>query len=441
MGSYQRSKFFKRFLAAIAALFFWSSNLIFPAAVQAQMNTQVPLPSAATAAVLSQLSQVAGSTAVVTVAKEAVKATPFKPVPLIVGGLVAGAAYYLITEAMKESFKEKAMQNYCKANPSSPLCGSGAEFYRVTAKGISEYYCNKLDYLDLFAEFVDLPTIVLKPIPKGSCTGAYIEGGGTFLNGNWFQYGGYAFPETVRIEHVGGKKPWEQWPPADKDAALETLTPEDIEPVIDIPPLFLTPNKTFSDGGWYIAPSGAFEFSPPSFVVPPDSPAPEFSPPPSFPPSSEQNDDLDDDGERNEIDFDIDNDGDWNLTDNNDFDFNVNTENPPKSEPTPTPTPKPSSTPGCKCCPDPVTGELPSLAHECEVEFTDENFLAHLVNVAANKFPFDIIGAIPSVDPPYPCPTFTFWGQAHEFCIINDILKAFKWVAWIAFSIKAVLSL
>lgn len=39
------------------------------------------------------------------------------------------------------------------------------------------------------------------------------------------------------------------------------------------------------------------------------------------------------------------------------------------------------------------------------------------------------------------CPTFTFFGQTHLFCEINNFLAGAKWIVWIVFSIKSVLAL
>lgn len=95
---------------------------------------------------------------------------------------------------------------------------------------------------------------------------------------------------------------------------------------------------------------------------------------------------------------------------------------------------------GSPCQPDPISGELPSLESGCNVVFTDTNFLQYAISKTSTKFPFDILGTMPTANASI-CPTWVFFGQSHEFCEINQFLKGVKWVVWIVFAIKSVLAL
>jgi hypothetical protein len=68
--------------------------------------------------------------------------------------------------------------------------------------------------------------------------------------------------------------------------------------------------------------------------------------------------------------------------------------------------------------------------------FNRPNFLTYAVEKFSNKFPFDIFGTPPSPVNGSECPSYTFFGQTTELCVIRDLIAIMKYPVIIGFAIS-----
>jgi hypothetical protein len=104
--SYRFKQFIQRFLAAIAAVIFISSDLFLPAATQAFVPAAPSL-----AAFVGDVVLLGTAAELATIAA-----------PIIVGGFVIGVAYYYWSQQQTTQAQALAQQKYCIANPVDQLC-------------------------------------------------------------------------------------------------------------------------------------------------------------------------------------------------------------------------------------------------------------------------------------------------------------------------------
>lgn len=119
--SYRFKKFIQRFMAAIAAIIFISSDFLIPAASQAFVPAAAPglLP------IISDVILFGTAAELATIAA-----------PIIVGGFVIGAAYYYWSQEQTEQAQIKAEEKYCSANPSEQLCDIPPPFTGGQSPGV-----------------------------------------------------------------------------------------------------------------------------------------------------------------------------------------------------------------------------------------------------------------------------------------------------------------
>jgi len=105
--NYRFKKFIQRFIAAIAAIIFISSDFLIPAATQAFVPAAAPglLPIIGDVILFGTAAELATIAA-----------------PIVVGGFVIGAAYYYWSQEQSEQAQIKAEEKYCSANPGEQLC-------------------------------------------------------------------------------------------------------------------------------------------------------------------------------------------------------------------------------------------------------------------------------------------------------------------------------
>lgn len=79
---------------------------------------------------------------------------------------------------------------------------------------------------------------------------------------------------------------------------------------------------------------------------------------------------------------------------------------------------------------------VPDIEPIAEAEFNAVNFVQHAVNVFSNKFPFDVWGDFNYADIAADCPQYVFFDLQFELCPIRDLFVAFKYPVIIGFLVK-----
>lgn len=401
IGSYQQQKFTQRFLAAVAAIFFLFSDLIFPLATNAAIEGLLPFVGEVI---------VFGTTAeLATIAA-----------PIIVGAFVVGAAYYVWSQSQTTAAQTQAQEKYCLATANDPVCGNVYDLFGKN--GNINCNVNKL-HTNVSAPFGY--KLVRQDHPSYADCGFFYDTKFVLLNANGSngQTAGSTHGTWAKIEAKNGQQ-WKDWPESKRRNAVGQLTNNDVSGILEA-----GARKTVTSGQSF--PNGVHSGSPLTFTSGPLV-APTDTDGDGIPDSTDPDDDNDGVPDAKDpkpkdatipSSTDFDGDGEPDSTDNDDDNDGL----PDAQDPNPKDASDKANVP--------ETTAIPADT------FTAQNWLTYGVTVLKTKFPFDILGDLSTTGSANECPKYTFFTHEFELCPIKDMLSIAKIPALIAFMVWAFFSI